>query len=140
MITSRPLKPQALLARVGSPRHGACALFIGTIRNHHRGRRVRAVTYEAHRPLAAQILGEIIRQAEKRFKAKVRASHRLGRLRVGQVSVAVAAAAAHRAEAFAACRHVIEEIKVRLPVWKKEHYAGGASAWLGGCSLDSHEK
>jgi molybdopterin synthase catalytic subunit len=135
MITSKPLKPQALLAKVNSGSHGAVDLFIGVVRDHHKGRGVRAVTYEAHAPLAAKVLTRIRAEAESRFAAKVAATHRLGRLRVGQASVVVAASSAHRAEAFAACRYVIEQIKARLPVWKKEHYADGTSAWLDGRAL-----
>lgn len=135
MISPRALKPQALIKEVAAPSRGALALFVGVVRNHHKGRRVRAVTYQAHQPLAAKVLSEICTEAERRFGIKARATHRVGRLKVGQASVAVAAAGAHRAEAFAACRHVIERIKARLPIWKKEHYADGSSAWL-----DSHGK
>jgi molybdopterin synthase catalytic subunit len=135
MITSKPLKPHSLLKNVMSRSFGAADLFIGTVRNHHGGRCVKAVTYSAHKPMADETLSRICAEAGRKFKAKVAARHRLGRLPVGEISVVIAAASAHRAEAFSACRYAIEQIKKRLPVWKKEHYVDGASAWLDGCSL-----
>jgi len=136
-IASEPLDLQALFAAVSDPAHGGQASFIGTVRDLHEGRKVLAVTYEAFEPLAKKVLAEIALEAGRRHGAKVAAAHRLGQLTVGQASVAVAASAVHRAEAFAACREVIEEIKKRLPVWKKEHYVDGESSWLSGCALSA---
>ena len=135
VITHKPLDAESLLSGVSDPAHGAQASFVGIVRDKHEGRDVLAVTYEAFEPLARKVLAEIVAGAENRHGAKVAAAHRLGRLSVGEASVLVAASSPHRAEAFDACREVIEEIKKRLPVWKKEHYAGGDSAWLAGCSL-----
>ncbi len=134
-VTDRPLELSALFEAVSDPAHGGQASFVGTVRDHHEGHDVLAVTYEAFEPLAKKVLAEIALEAGRRHGAKVAAAHRLGKLAVGQASVAVAASAVHRAEAFAACREVIEEIKKRLPVWKKEHYVDGDSAWLSGCAL-----
>lgn len=134
-ITEEPLRLDTLLQFVSQPSHGAQAVFLGVVRDHHEGRAVLAVTYEAFAPLAERTLERIAREAARRWNAKVVVAHRLGRLKTGEASVAIAAASAHRAEAFAACRDTIERIKVALPVWKKEHYANGESSWLAGCSL-----
>ena len=99
------------------------------------GRAVEAVTYDAFEPLALKVLGEIAEEAARRFGARVAVEHRVGRLAVGEASLAIAAGAKHRGEAFDACRFALEEIKRRLPVWKQEHYAGGEAAWLEGCAL-----
>lgn len=135
-----PLDAAALTSFAGAPGHGAVAVFIGVVRDLHEGRSVEAVSYDAFEPLAAKTLAAIAREAAERFGAVVAAEHRLGRLLVGEASVAIAAGSPHRAEAFDACRWVIEEIKRRLPVWKQEHYADGGSSWLEGCSLRHQPK
>lgn len=134
-LTDLPIRSGDLVACVAEYGCGAQALFVGSVRDTNEGRAVRAVTYDAFRPLALKELQDIAREAGERWSARVAVVHRLGRLEVGDASVAVAAAAPHRAEAFGACRYVIDEIKERLPVWKKEHYAEGESRWLEGCSL-----
>ena len=135
MIRRAALDPLRLCVEAGSPAHGATASFVSVVRNEHEGRRVVAVTYDAFEPLAAKVLAAIVAEASAKFGARVLAEHRVGRLAVGEAGVAIAAGAPHRAEAFEACRYVIEEIKRRLPVWKREHYVDGDSAWLSGCSL-----
>ncbi len=135
IVTERPLRPEELLALVSAPGHGAQDLFVGAVRDLHEGKRVEAVSYDAFIPLAEKTLAGIAAEAEERFGAKVAAAHRVGRLEVGEASVVIAAGAPHRAEAFEACRYVIEQIKVRLPVWKQEHYADGSKSWLEGCRL-----
>lgn len=134
-ITKSPLDAARLSRAVASPAHGACATFLGVVRAVHAGRRVKAVSYDCFVPLAEKELARIVAAARRRWPVAVAAEHRVGRLRVGQASVAIAAASAHRAEAFEACRFVLEEIKHRLPVWKKEHYLRGDGRWLPGCSL-----
>lgn len=134
-LTDLPIRSADLAACVAEHGCGAQALFVGAVRDKNEGRAVTAVTYDAFRPLALKVLQDIAREARERWGARVAVVHRLGRLEVGDASVAVAAAAPHRAEAFAACRFVIDGIKVRLPVWKKEHYAEGEGRWLEGCSL-----
>ncbi len=134
-ITKSRLDPAALCRAVSSRKHGAVASFVGTVRSPHAGRRVRAVTYDCFTPLADRELARIKTEAERRWPVRVAAAHRVGRLRVGEASVALAAGSGHRAEAYEACRFVIEEIKRRLPVWKKEHYASGDGRWLAGCAL-----
>lgn len=135
LITRSPLKPAALDRAVASPRNGAVASFVGTVRSPHAGRVVKGVSYDCFAPLAEKELARIKKAAEKRWPVRVAVAHRVGHIKVGQASVAVSAASPHRAEAFEACRFVIEEIKHRLPVWKKEHYAKGDGRWLPGCAL-----
>lgn len=137
MITSEPLRPAELLASVAHPSCGAVDLFLGVVRAEHEGRAVAAVTYDAFAPLAERVLSAVRAEASERFGARVAAAHRTGRLEVGQASLVVAAAAPHRGGAFAACRWVVDELKARLPVWKKEHYADGSAAWLDGCVLSA---
>lgn len=134
-ITKKPLDLAALCRAVSSPKHGAVASFTGAVRAVHAGRRVKAVSYDAFVPLAEKTLAAIAKDAERRWPVTIAVAHRLGRLPVGRASVAIAAGSMHRAEAYAACRFVIEEIKHRLPVWKKEHYATGPGRWLPGCAL-----
>lgn len=134
-ITRAALKPAALIAAVSSPRRGAVVSFSGVVRAVHAGRRVTAVAYDCFTPLAEKELERILRQAEKKWPVAAAAAHRVGELRVGQASLAVAAASTHRPEAFAACRWIVEQVKRRLPVWKKERYVGGEGRWLPGCAL-----
>ena len=135
IITPSRLDPAALVRAVSSTKHGAVAAFIGTVRSPHAGRRVQAVTYDCFVPLAKKELSRIAAVAERRWPARIAVAHRIGRLKVGEASVAIATSATHRAEAFDACRFVIEEIKRRVPVWKKEHYRTGDGRWLAGCAL-----
>ena len=117
-----------------SERDGAVCLFVGVVRNENGGRPVLGLEYEAYEEMALPLMQEIAAQARRRFPVTaVRLVHRLGRLEIGEASVAVAAASPHRAEAFAACRFAIDTLKARVPIWKKEFYADGSS-WLGGPS------
>jgi molybdopterin synthase catalytic subunit len=106
---------------------GALCLFLGVVRGDNEGRPVLRLEYEAYEDMALPMMEEIGADTRRRFGvSEVRIVHRLGRLEVGEVSVAVAAASPHRAEAFAACRHAIDTLKARVPIWKKEFYADGA--------------
>ncbi|MFI5347878.1 MAG: molybdenum cofactor biosynthesis protein MoaE [Elusimicrobiota bacterium] len=125
----------AIAAEATSPKHGAVATFSGAVRAVHAGRRVKGISYDCFVPLAEKEMALILKQAEKKWPVAAAAAHRTGRLHVGEVSVFVAAGSAHRPEAFAACRWIIDEIKRRLPVWKKEHYVNGDGRWLPGCAL-----
>lgn len=132
-ITLDPIEPEAVLARVGAAEDGAAVLFLGVVRNANAGRPVSGMEYEGYAAMARQKLAEIASEAAERARgARVAAVHRLGELAVGEVSVAVAASTPHRAEAFEAARYVIEEVKKRLPVWKREHYLDGEPEWLEG--------
>jgi molybdopterin synthase catalytic subunit len=129
-----------MTSAVSSRKHGAVVTFSGVVRAVHAGRRVKGITYDCFIPLAEKELSLIIAQAEKKWPAKVSAAHRIGRLHVGEISVFVAAGSMHRSEAFEACRFTIDEIKRRLPVWKKEHYDRGDGRWLPGCALHRRKR
>ncbi len=131
-IDDRPLDLREAIRAVAGPDRGAIATFIGTTRDHHDGRPVRFLEYHAYPEMAEIVLRDIGREVEARFGTPhVAILHRVGRLDVGETSVVVAVAAAHRREALAACAHAIERVKESAPIWKKEHYADGA-AWIEG--------
>ncbi len=130
-ISDRPLEPAALEARLHRPDVGGIVSFVGRVRNHHQGRAVRELTYECHRVLAQVEAQRILFDAAGRFPVLAAGCvHRIGTLPVGEAAIWVGAAAAHRAEAFQACSFLIEELKAWLPVWKKETYVDGTSAWI----------
>jgi molybdopterin synthase catalytic subunit len=132
-LTPAPLEPGAILERLGSPGDGALLLFAGTVRHTNEGRPVDGMRYEAYGAMAERVLREIAEGAAQRWPVTdVVVAHRTGELRIGEVSVVVGVASPHRNEAFEAGRHIMEDIKSRLPVWKQEHYVEGSSAWLQG--------
>ena len=139
-MTRARLDCAALAAAVSSPKHGAVSTFVGVVRAVHAGRRVKGIDYDCFVPLAEKELARILAEGRKRWPARIDAAHRVGHLRVGEASVAVAAGSMHRAEAFAACRWTIDEIKRRLPVWKRENYTKGKGRWLPGCALHGSKK
>ena len=108
------------------------------VRDHNDGRSVGGVLYDTYEEMAAQVLSEIVDEAARAAGTdRVAAVHRIGELEVGEVSVAIAVSSPHRAEAYDASRYIIEEIKKRLPVWKKERYSDGAEAWVEGRTPDA---
>lgn len=110
---------------------GAAVCFEGWVRNQHGGEAVVALEYEAHPGIATSEGEAVIAEARERFDViAIRAQHRVGRLEIGECAVWVGVSAAHRGAAFDACRYVIDELKARLPIWKKEHYASGPSGWV----------
>lgn len=123
----------ALLEEVGAPEAGAVALFLGTVRNHSPHRQgVTHLEYEVYRTQVCEKITEIVSEAVQRWSlVAVAVEHRIGRVEVGEVAVAVAVSSGHRAEAFAAARYLIDELKERAPIWKKEHWEGGAEWSLG---------
>lgn len=129
-LTSMSIDLAALYDGVQSPELGGTAAFIGTVRNHHAGRPVERLEYSAYAPMAEAECARIVAEAEEKWPARVVLAHRIGKLALGEIAVAIAAAAAHRDEAFAACRYVIEEVKHRVPIWKKEFYTDGTVAWV----------
>lgn len=132
-VTADSIDTAGVLARVGDPEDGAVALFLGIVRNHNEARPVAGMDYEGYAEMAREQLATIVEEAAERAGSdRIAAVHRLGTLAVGEVSVAIAASTPHRAEAFDAARHVIEEIKKRLPVWKREHYLDRDAEWLDG--------
>jgi molybdopterin synthase catalytic subunit len=130
-LVSHAIDVAALLATVQSPERGGVAAFVGTVRNHHGGRDVLRLDYSAYGPMAEAECARIVAEAESRWSVSVALQHRIGRLEIGDAAVAIAAASAHRDEAFLGCRYVIEEVKRRVPIWKKEFYADGSSEWIG---------
>jgi molybdopterin synthase catalytic subunit len=130
-LTDTPIDPAALVARVMRSSDGAVALFIGVVRDHHDGRQVESITYEAYRPMAERELSAIADAVADEYPdIAIALEHRLGLLRVGDASIVIACASPHRAEAFTACREVIERVKKTVPIWKKERGPSGEE-WVG---------
>jgi molybdopterin synthase catalytic subunit len=130
-VITREIYPASLINEVASPEHGAISVFIGTVREVNEGRGVTAIEYSAYKSMASAELERILEEAEERFGVSALVvEHRIGLLGPGDVSVALAAAHAHRAPALDCTRYVIEEIKKRLPIWKKEHYEDGTREWV----------
>lgn len=126
----------ALLAAAAHPSCGAVNLFLGTTRDHHDGRQVVRLEYEAYEKMALDMLARLEAAARERFGlAHCAIVHRLGEVPVTEASVAVVASAPHRAAAFDATRWVMDELKRRAPIWKKEHFADGDPAWVKGYPL-----
>ena len=145
VVTSDPLALAPLVQAVAAPADGAegagaVATFLGLVRDRNLGRRVLRLEYEAHEQLAlrafARIDGEI---REPWPAARLALHHRVGRLEIGEVSVAIAVAAPHRAEAFAACRYAIERVKQIAPIWKHEFFEGG-DVWIEGAATDPDDQ
>ena len=129
-LTTAPLELARLVTRVSAPGHGGVACFLGAVRDHHQGRAVASLDYSAYEPMAEAECARIVSEARVRWRADIALEHRLGHLEIGDAAVAIAVGAAHRDAAFAACRYVIEEVKRRVPIWKRERYADGTEAWV----------
>jgi molybdopterin synthase catalytic subunit/rhodanese-related sulfurtransferase len=126
-----PFSPDELRASLADPACGGYASFEGLVRDHNEGRRVLRLEYEAYEALALKEGERIVAEALEQFGVRrIACVHRVGDLAIGELAVWVGVAAAHRDEAFAACRYVIDEVKHRLPIWKKEHYVDGDSGWV----------
>lgn len=130
-LVDGPLDLDAVVAEVADERAGAIATFQGTVRRQSRGRQVIALEYEAYAGMAEKVMAEIAEGVKERYElCEVAIAHRVGRCEVGDVSVAIAVSASHRLDALSACRDVIDELKERVPLWKKELYEGGEE-WIG---------
>ena len=139
-ITSDVLDLPSLLQIVDAPGAGAVTSFLGLVRDHNQGRQVQFLEYEAYEPLAVRALQRIVDEARELWPgARVAVHHRLGRLEIGEASIVIAAASAHRADAFAACRYTIERVKQIVPIWKREHFNGG-DVWLEGATADPDDQ
>ncbi len=130
-LVTHPLDARALLNEVSGPRHGATVLFVGTVRSVNDGREVSGIEYTAYDAMAEREMSSILAEAEARFDgAVVVAEHRTGVLDVGEVSIVIAAAHERRASALDALSYAIEEIKSRVPIWKRELYVDGTRSWV----------
>lgn len=145
-ISEHPLDPARLAELVspsagpGAGAAGAIVTFLGVVRGENQGRAVRVLEYEAYGPLAVKALDRIRSEAASSWPGVTLAiHHRVGTLDVGEVSVAIAAASPHRAEAFSACRYAIERIKQIAPIWKREHFEGG-EIWIEGATANPDDE
>jgi molybdopterin synthase catalytic subunit len=129
-LTRAAIDPVALTTAVATPADGAVASFVGVVRDNHGEREVLWLEYEAHEEMAQKQLAALIDEARRRWPVgRVAIQHRLGRLDIGEVSVAIAVAAPHRAEALEACRWLIDTLKAEVPIFKKETYTDG-EGWV----------
>lgn len=130
-VTETPLDIAAHEAAVADPRAGAVVSFNGVVRNHDGGRTVTELEYHGH-PSAARIVAEVAADiAARPGVIAVAVSHRVGMLAIGDIALAAAVSAAHRAEAFTACADLVDEVKARLPVWKRQVFTDGSDEWVG---------
>jgi molybdopterin synthase catalytic subunit len=139
-VTAEPLDTGAAATLVGAPDCGAVITFVGLVRDNNIGRRVLWLEYEAYEPLALKAFAQIDEEARDRWPSvRLAIHHRTGRVEIGEASIAIAAASAHRADAFGASRYAIERIKQIAPIWKHEHFEGG-EAWIEGATADPHDQ
>jgi len=131
-VVEQSLSPDAIAAAVDDPGAGGVVIFSGVVRNETGGRAVKFLEYEAHAPMAEGKMREIGETVRARWPGVKRVAilHRVGRLEIGEASVLIAVSAAHRGEAFEACRYAIDTLKRTVPVWKKEHFEDG-EVWVG---------
>jgi molybdopterin synthase catalytic subunit len=135
-LSEQPLALEPLLAVGQFPDCGGLAVFAGTVRNANAGQPVLRLRYSAYAPLAEKLMREIELDTCTRLGVPYcRVVHRLGLLEIGDVAIYCVTRAPHRAEAFAACRHAVDEVKHRVPIWKEEFYADGSSAFVQGCCI-----
>lgn len=144
LLTRQPIDVASLEARVRTDACGAVVTFAGVVRERSDDDRpVTGLSYEAHETMAPREFARIADEARERFgPCEIAVIHRVGDLRIGEVAVAVVVACPHRGTAFDACEYVIDELKARAPIWKKEHYAdGGDSVWKeNACNAPSHSR
>ena len=131
-VVTEPLSPDTIAAEVDDPGAGGIVIFSGVVRNETGGRPVKFLEYEAHAPMAEAKMREIGESLRARWSGVKRVAmlHRIGRLEIGEASVLIAVSAAHRGDAFEACRYAIDTLKRTVPVWKKEHFEDG-EVWVG---------
>ena len=142
LLTNEPLEIDQIVQVVSAPKepNGAVTSFVGLVRGTNQGKKVQRLEYEAYEPMALKAFALIASEARDRWPdVTVAVHHRVGRLRVGEASVAIAAASPHRAESFSACRYAIERIKQIAPIWKHEFFEGG-DVWIEGAAVDPDDK
>ena len=138
-LSESAIDPAALTRRLDAEGVGAVVTFEGLVRDHNEGRAVRGLAYEAYAELAEAEGAKIIEEVRARFQiGQALCVHRIGELVPGELAVWVGVCAAHRDAAFAACRYVIDEVKSRVPIWKREHYAEGEPEWLHPAADGAH--
>ncbi|MGH7450173.1 MAG: molybdenum cofactor biosynthesis protein MoaE [bacterium] len=138
-LTDQPINPSDILARVGDDGTGGVVLFLGQTRDNSRGEKVIGLEYEAYESLALKQMEKIEAEARQRWPVRAIAIvHRTGYLKIGEISVAIAVACAHRGEAFEACRFAIDTLKKTVPIWKKEFRPDG-SFWVEGVPMQTPE-
>ena len=129
LILSTPIDVSRIISEITTPESGGIDVFIGTVRNHSDGRKVRQLEYSAYTRMAESLMGEIEQEMRQRWPVHgVALVHRVGMLAVGDVAVVTGVSATHRVQAFEACRYAIDRIKAVVPIWKKEYYDDGP-AW-----------
>ena len=137
-ITSEPIDLQAFRQQLLDTSCGAYVQFDGWVRDHNEGQAVLRLEYEVYEPLAVKEGRRIIEEAREKFGVEnAFAVHRSGLMGLSEAAVVVGVSSPHRSEAFDACRYIIDQAKVRLPIWKKEHYTSGKSKWVN-CQRCSH--
>ncbi len=130
-ITREPVDLGKFFLRLPDASCGAAASFVGLVRNHDQGRRVQKLYYECYESMADKMIGILVSEAHEKWNVKdIHVSHRIGPLEIGEAAVAIAVSSSHRDEAFRACRYLIEEIKKRVPIWKKEIFEDGTAEWV----------
>lgn len=140
-VTTEPLDPQRLVDAVRKDESGAVVLFYGVARNHSEGRRVLALEYDAYPSLAEKKLREVADEVRRRWPVTgIGMLHRTGRLQIGETSLLVAVSAAHRQEAFEAGQYAVDRVKQVVPIWKKEIWEDGESAWVAGHPVEVPER
>jgi len=140
-VSNAPIDANAAKQAVAEKHCGGLVVFEGWIRDHNEGQAVERLEYEVYRPLAEKEGSRIIAEALERFDIRhALCIHREGLLELGEIAVIVCVSAAHRGPAFDACRYIIDEVKTRLPIWKKEHYVNGVSEWVNceACAAAGH--
>jgi molybdopterin synthase catalytic subunit len=137
-ITDRPIDLAAWRRRLDHPQAGGLVIFEGVVRDHHQGRSVRHLDYQGYAPLAVRVGNGILATARTRWPLLAAlCCHRVGHLEVGEAAVWVGTSSAHRAEAFAACAWIMDEVKASIPVWKQETFADGTVEWSQGTIMRS---
>ena len=130
-ISSAPLEELNLKADLQDTAAGALVTFEGWVRDHNEGRLIRQLEYQAYEALASKEGTRVLEEVETRFEIiAARCVHRVGKLNIGEMAIWIGVIAAHRAEAFRACEYIIDQIKLRVPIWKKEFYEEGDSGWV----------
>ena len=131
-LRAQPLHAQEVIDAVSGPEYGGLNVFLGVVRNHDGGKTVQALEYSAH-PTALDRLREVAEKISAEYDAQLAVVHRVGALDIGDIAVALAAAAAHRGQAYEASRALIDQLKEQVPIWKHQTFIDGSDEWVGSC-------